>query len=71
MTPDQIEHARKLIDKGEARKYVAGPLNVGRSVLYAEQAKTPTVHVYGFAAGAGAFAFAWLAFLTCSKYCCT
>jgi len=34
LTPEQIEHARKLIDKGEARQYVAGLLNVGRSTLY-------------------------------------
>jgi DNA invertase Pin-like site-specific DNA recombinase len=33
LTPDQIEHARKLIDKGEARQYVADLLNVGRSNL--------------------------------------
>jgi DNA invertase Pin-like site-specific DNA recombinase len=29
LTPDQIDHARKLIDKG-----VADLLNVGRSTLY-------------------------------------
>jgi len=34
LTPDQIAHARKLIDKGEARQYVAGLLNVGRSTPY-------------------------------------
>jgi DNA invertase Pin-like site-specific DNA recombinase len=34
LTPEQIEHARKLIDKGEARQYVADLLNVGRSTLY-------------------------------------
>jgi DNA invertase Pin-like site-specific DNA recombinase len=34
LTPDQIDHARKLIDKGEARQYVADLLNVGRSTLY-------------------------------------
>jgi DNA invertase Pin-like site-specific DNA recombinase len=31
---EQIEHARRLIDKGEARQYVANLLNVGRSTLY-------------------------------------
>jgi orotate phosphoribosyltransferase-like protein len=31
LTPEQIDHARKLIDKGEARQYVADLLNVGRS----------------------------------------
>jgi DNA invertase Pin-like site-specific DNA recombinase len=31
---EQIEHARKLIEKGEARQYVASLLNVGRSTLY-------------------------------------
>jgi DNA invertase Pin-like site-specific DNA recombinase len=34
LTAEQIDHARKLIDKGEARQYVAGLLNVGRSTLY-------------------------------------
>jgi len=34
LTSDQIDHARKLIDKGEARQYVAGLLNVGRATLY-------------------------------------
>jgi DNA invertase Pin-like site-specific DNA recombinase len=34
LTPEQINHARKLIDKGEARQYVADLLSVGRSVLY-------------------------------------
>ena len=34
ITPEQIDHARKLIDKGEARQYVADLLNVGRSTLY-------------------------------------
>jgi hypothetical protein len=34
LTPQQIDHARKLLDKGEARKYVADLLNVGRSTLY-------------------------------------
>jgi len=34
LTPEQIEHARKLIDKGEGRQYVADLLNVGRSTLY-------------------------------------
>ena len=31
---EQIDHARGLIDKGEARQYVADLLNVGRSSLY-------------------------------------
>jgi DNA invertase Pin-like site-specific DNA recombinase len=34
LTSQQINHARKLIDKGEARQYVADLLNVGRSTLY-------------------------------------
>ncbi len=34
LTPEQISHARKLIDKGEARQYVADLQNVGRSTLY-------------------------------------
>jgi DNA invertase Pin-like site-specific DNA recombinase len=34
LTPEQVNHVRKLIDKGEARQYVAGILNVGRSTLY-------------------------------------
>ena len=34
LTQEQIDHARKLIDKGEARQYVADLLNVGRSTLY-------------------------------------
>jgi DNA invertase Pin-like site-specific DNA recombinase len=34
LTPKQIGHARKLIDKGEARQYVVDLLNVGRSTLY-------------------------------------
>jgi DNA invertase Pin-like site-specific DNA recombinase len=34
LTPEQIDHAHKLIDKGEARQYVADLLNVGRSTLY-------------------------------------
>ena len=34
LTPEQIDHARKLIDKGEGRQYVADFLNVGRSTLY-------------------------------------
>lgn len=29
-----IDHARKLIDKGEAHQYMADLLNVGRSTLY-------------------------------------
>ena len=34
LTPEQIDHARKLIERGEARQYVADLLNVGRSTLY-------------------------------------
>jgi len=34
LTPEQIDHVPKLIDKGEARQYVADLLNVGRSTLY-------------------------------------
>jgi Helix-turn-helix domain of resolvase len=34
LSSEQIDHARKLIDKGEARQYVADLLNVGRSTLY-------------------------------------
>jgi DNA invertase Pin-like site-specific DNA recombinase len=33
LTPEQINHACKLIDKGEARQYLADLLNVGRSTL--------------------------------------
>jgi DNA invertase Pin-like site-specific DNA recombinase len=34
LTPEQLNHARKLIDKVESRQYVADLLNVGRSTLY-------------------------------------
>jgi len=34
LTPEQIAHARRLIDKGDARQYVADLLNAGRSMLY-------------------------------------
>jgi hypothetical protein len=34
LTPEQIDHARKLPDKGEARQYLADLLNLGRSTLY-------------------------------------
>jgi DNA invertase Pin-like site-specific DNA recombinase len=34
LTPEQINHVRKLIDKGEGRQYVTDLLNVGRSTLY-------------------------------------
>lgn len=30
LSPEQIDHARKLIDQGEARQYMADLLNVGR-----------------------------------------
>lgn len=32
-TCDQVAHARKLIDAGESRRYVADLLNVGRVTL--------------------------------------
>jgi len=31
---EQSEHARRLIETGEGRQYVADLLNVGRSMLY-------------------------------------
>jgi DNA invertase Pin-like site-specific DNA recombinase len=34
LTREKIDHARKLIDKGEARQYVADLLNVDCSALY-------------------------------------
>jgi hypothetical protein len=34
VTPEQINHARMLIDQGEARQYVADLLNGGCSTLY-------------------------------------
>lgn len=34
LSTEQIEHARKLIEKGESRQYVADLLNVGRVTLY-------------------------------------
>jgi DNA invertase Pin-like site-specific DNA recombinase len=34
LKPEQINHARKLIDKGKTRQYVADLLSVGRSTLY-------------------------------------
>jgi hypothetical protein len=34
LTPEQIDHARKPIDKGEARQYAADLLNADRSTLY-------------------------------------
>ena len=34
LTPQQIEHARKLIDKGERREDVAASFHVGRKTLY-------------------------------------
>jgi len=34
LTPEQIEHARELIEKGEARQYVADLLNVSRTTLF-------------------------------------
>jgi DNA invertase Pin-like site-specific DNA recombinase len=34
LTPEQVENARKLIEEGESRQYVADLLNVGRVTLY-------------------------------------
>ena len=34
LTPQQIDHARKLIDEGERREDVAALLNVDRTTLY-------------------------------------
>jgi DNA invertase Pin-like site-specific DNA recombinase len=34
LTSEQIDHARRLVEKGEGRQYVADLLNVGRSTLY-------------------------------------
>jgi DNA invertase Pin-like site-specific DNA recombinase len=34
LSPRQLDHARKLIDQGEGRQYVADLLKVGRSTLY-------------------------------------
>jgi DNA invertase Pin-like site-specific DNA recombinase len=34
LSPQQITHARELIDKGEARHHVADLLNVDRTTLY-------------------------------------
>jgi len=34
LTPEQIDHARRPIDKGEARQYAADLFSVGRSTLY-------------------------------------
>lgn len=34
LTPQQIAHARELIDKGEARHHVADLLSVDRVTLY-------------------------------------
>jgi DNA invertase Pin-like site-specific DNA recombinase len=34
LSADQIDHARKLIEDGESRQYVADLLNVGRVTLY-------------------------------------
>jgi len=34
LSANQIAHARKLIEDGESRRYVAGLLNVGRVTLY-------------------------------------
>jgi DNA invertase Pin-like site-specific DNA recombinase len=34
LTLDQIQHARKLVEQGESRQYIADLLNVGRVTLY-------------------------------------
>jgi DNA invertase Pin-like site-specific DNA recombinase len=34
MTPQQVAHARKLIDQGEDRQKVAALFKVGRKTLY-------------------------------------
>jgi DNA invertase Pin-like site-specific DNA recombinase len=34
LTPEQIDHARKLIDGGEAREKVANTFKVGRKTLW-------------------------------------
>ncbi|MDR3485699.1 MAG: recombinase family protein [Bradyrhizobium sp.] len=34
LRPQQIAHARDLVEKGEARQYVADLLNIGRTTLY-------------------------------------
>jgi len=34
LTPQQIKHARKLIEEGESPALVAKQLNVARSTLY-------------------------------------
>ena len=39
LTPEQIGHARQLIERGESRQYVADLMNAGRSTLY--RALTP------------------------------
>ena len=43
LSSDQVEHARKLIDKGEARQYVADLLSVGRSTLYRALEASPLI----------------------------
>jgi len=46
LTPEQIEHARELIGKGETRQYVADLLNVSRTTLFralTDAGKTPKV----------------------------
>jgi DNA invertase Pin-like site-specific DNA recombinase len=34
LTAERVEHARKVIEDGESRQYVANMLNVGRVTLY-------------------------------------
>ena len=34
LTPQQVSHARKLIDEGQRREEVAALLNVDRTTLY-------------------------------------
>jgi len=51
LTPEQIDHARKLIDQGEARQYVADLLSVGRSTLYRALAGTAYLRQWTSAPG--------------------
>jgi len=44
MTPQQIEHARKLIEKGEDKNAVAASFNVNRSTLYRALALQQLAH---------------------------
>jgi DNA invertase Pin-like site-specific DNA recombinase len=48
---EQLDHARKLIDKGEARRCVADLLNVGRPTLYLAQNLEPQNSLGQFSVG--------------------